>query len=358
MNKDDIISRLSQMSEAELNEIVSIYRMHKPQKLDGEEIIIIPEYLKNSSKFRFDEELGRIIKSLPTRLTNVPNPSKEMLERCKQIYIDNCFCYDAVGELFVQKSLEYASSYQLKPIILFGTPGSGKSHRAKVFADMLGLKYYQVNIPLAAHGSGLAGEAPSYRNAGFGTVVKGMCETQSCNPLINGEELDKEENVEGRPSYSDQFLKITDQDATHFRDNRLGFDIDASHIVYFFTANDKTKISAPMLDRCDVIEVMAPSKNDMENIVRGSVIPKEISKYKKNCEISFSEEAVDFIFESIWQGEETSLRQYQNLVSKCASAANYVCITEERAVVIEKADVERLLPQNGSRTSTRKIGFY
>ncbi len=346
------------MSEAELNEIVSVYRKHKPKKVDGEEIITIPEYLKRSNRFRGDDELARIVENLPTRLTKMQQPTKELLEKSRRIYIEQCFLFDEIGEMFVSKVLEYASSYQTKPIILYGSPGSGKSHRAKVFASMLGLEYYQVDIPLAAHGAGLSGEAGSYKNAGCGYIAKGMCQTRSCNYLMNSEELDKEESLDGRPSYSEQFLKVTDQDATHFRDNRLGFDIDASHIVYVFTANDRTKISAPMLDRCDVIEVSAPSKREIENIVRSSVIPNTIGNYKTSTELSFSEEAIDFVFQSLWRGSDTSLRQYQNLISKCVNAANYISICEERPVIIQKSDVERQIKTMPSYATARnKIGF-
>ncbi len=216
----------------------------------------------------------------------------------------------------------------------------------------------RVDIPLAAHGAGLAGESGSYKNAGCGYPVKGMCETQSCNYIMNSEELDKEERIEGRPSYSDQFLKITDQDATSFRDNRLGFDIDVSHIVYVFTANDRTRISAPMLDRCDVIEIPAPNKSEIENIVCGSVIPKTIGLHNAGSDISFSDEAIEFVFQSLWNGSDTSLRQYQNLITKCVNAANFVRICEERAIVIQKADVEVQLRKISSpSTSKGKIGF-
>lgn len=360
MKKKDILRRFSQMSEMELNEIIAICRKHKPQKADGLQVITIPEHLKKGSydALTSDDELLRIIQEFPTCLTSVEPPSKALAEKCKKIYVDNCFCFDETGELFVQKVLEYAASYQTKPLILYGSPGCGKSHRASVLASMMGLPYERTDIPLSTYASGLAGECGGYKNASMGILAKGMFRAKSCNLLLNSEELDKEARFEGRPSYSDQFLKVLDQDATHFRDNRLGFDIDVSHIVYVFTANDKTKISTPMLDRCDVLELSSPGKEDMERIVRGAVIPKALEKVQANSDISFSEEAVDYILRMLWQGDDTSIRQYQNLVSNCVSAANYTCICEERPVIIQLSDVEMQMRRMRPVASPKnKIGF-
>ncbi len=142
MKKDEIISRFSQMSEDELNEMLAVYRKHKPRKANGKQVITIPDYLKSSGPFTRDDGLHKIVNSLPTCLTPMEAPSKALIEKCKKIYIDNCFFFDDIGELFVQKVLEYASSYQTKPLILHGSPGSGKSHRARVLAQMMSLPYY------------------------------------------------------------------------------------------------------------------------------------------------------------------------------------------------------------------------
>ena len=43
MRKEEIIRRFSCMSEAELNQMVDVYKKYKPKKVDGEQIITIPE---------------------------------------------------------------------------------------------------------------------------------------------------------------------------------------------------------------------------------------------------------------------------------------------------------------------------
>lgn len=359
MKKNEIIERLSQMSETDLNEVLDVYRKHRPVKADGRRVITVPDYINDLlSKANPDKELLHLIEELPTHLTSVDPPSRELVERCKRIYTDECLCFDETGELFVQMVLEYASSYKSTPLILYGAPGCGKSHRAKVLSKMLGLPLERVDIPLAAHGSGLSGEGGSYRNASMGILAKGMYKTKSCNYLLNLEELDKEEKTYGRPSFSDQFLKILDQDATRFVDNRLGFEIDVSHIVYVFTANDRSKIPAPMLDRCNMVELRTPSKDDIEGILRGAVIPKTIESVCAKSEIAFSEEAIDFILHAVWKGEDTSIRQYQSLVSKCVSAANYTCICEGRPVTIQASDAEtQLRRMSPVSTGKNRIGF-
>ena len=361
MEKTEILRRLGQMSQTELNEMIKVYRTHKPRVANGRQVIVIPEYVKHRlSGLGSDNELVRIIKTFPTCLTEIEPPSKALAEKAKQIYIDHCFCFDEIGELFVQKVLEYASSYQTRPLILHGMPGCGKSHRASVLAKMMGLPYSRADITLVVHGSGLAGEAGSYKDASLGLLSQGMCTTGSCNYLLNGEELDKDENNESRVSFSNQFLKVLDEGGASFRDNRLGFDIDVSHIVYVFTANEKDKISTPMLDRCDVVELSSPSRLELDSIVRGAVIPKSLDKVCAGREISFPEETIEFILDSLWQGEKTSIRQYQSLISRCVSTANYIAVCEERPVVIGVADARealRKMSASGAVSNKRKIGI-
>ena len=254
--------------------------------------------------------------------------------------------------------LEYASSYQTRPVIIYGSPGGGKSLRAFVLSLMMGLPISRTDIPLSTNTGGLSGAEGIYQNASPGLIVGGMIRTNSCNYVFNGEELDKEAHSDRFPCFSEQFLKLTDQDAKRFVDNRLGFEIDASHIVYIFTANEKANISPPMLDRCEVIELPPPNRMDMETIVRGAVIPKTIGKVRANSEITFSEEAIDFIIQSLWKGDNTSVRQYQSLISKCVNAANYTCICEERPVVIQVSDAQTQLKKMSSLiTPKNRIGF-
>ena len=359
MKKEEILRRFALMSESDLNEVLTLYRKHLPKTVDGRQVITIPEHIQRRlSGIGADAELSRILKDFPTHLTPVDPPSKALAERSKAIYEDACFCFDAIGELFVQKVLEYAATYQTRPLILCGPPGCGKSHRARVLAKMLGLPYDRIDVPLATHGPGLAGEGGSYRNASLGIIAKGMVKTQSCNYLLNSEELDKEERIEEHASFADQFLKVLDQDATQFRDNRLGFEIDVSHVVYVFTANDKSKISAPMLDRCDVVELSAPHKEEVERIVRGAVIPKAMEGVCSDDNITFSQDAIDFIISSLWCEEGTSIRQYENLIARCVSAANYTFICAEHPVVIQVEDAQRQLDRMSVSTSQeRRIGF-
>ena len=364
MDKSKIIEGFSRMSEKELNQVLEVYKAHRPRRVDGDVVVNIPEYLKRQLSFAgADQELARIIEEFPTRLTKVQEPSRELIDRCRRIYEENCFCFDEIGETFVKKVIEYASSYSTRPMVLYGSPGCGKSHRASVFAKMLGIPYEKTDIPLAAYGVGISGTDGSYKNASVGLIAKGMLKTGSCNYLFNGEEIDKEARIEGRPSFSDQFLKILDQDASRFIDNRLGFPIDASHIVYVFTANNKDAISVPMLDRCDVVELSAPSISDIERIVRGAVIPKSIKETCRISEVSFSDEAVSFIVNSLWRGDDTSIRQYQNVIDKCVRSANYTGIYEERPVTITVKDAEAQIqgiattPTESDIQTKRRIGF-
>jgi hypothetical protein len=316
----------------------------------------IPESFR-SGRAVVDPDLKKIIERLPTEIILPGSPSPEFVERCKEIYIKNCFCFDSIGELLVQKALEYASSFRMRPIIFHGGPGCGKTHRAGVLAEMLNLYFHLVNVPAIGNSKGIAGCAPPYKPT-LGLIGEGMTAAGFCNFLSLWDETDKEERSPERPSFSEQFLKLVDQDSARFRDNRLGFDINASHIVHVLTANDIQRVHRPLLDRCDVIEVRPPNQTEMEAIVRGGVIPKAVALVGKNDKISFSEAAINYMLEALWEGEQTSVRRYQNFPEKCVSAANYISISESRSVVVDVDDVKKHLEQmSGSSFAPKRVGF-
>ena len=360
MTKDEIIRRLSALSGDELNALISIYRNHRPQKAictEGEEVITIPEHVLAQMPYTNDRQLKEIVNNFPTRLQPVSSPNKAFVAQCKQTYIDQCYCFDEVGETLVRKALEYASSYHMKPLLIYGGPGCGKTHCLQVLSKMLGLHHERINVPLAAHGSGLAGEAGSYKNASIGLIARAMVNAKSCNFQFSGDEIDKEENVDGRPSFSDQMLKLLDDDAMTFFDNRLGFTINASHILFTFTANETSKISAPLLDRCDAIEMPQRSKSNMEKIVREGVIAKSITK--AGGEIAFQEAAIEHLIQALWDDDgPPSIRTYQTIVSRCINTASFQSICEEKNVSITVEDVKREINQALiARKNKHRIGF-
>ena len=359
MTKEKIISRLSCLSEEQLNEMIDIYRKHRVRKVEGGPLFTVPKRVLeklDGPAFKVDKELKSLVENLPDFLRKVDEPSKAYIEKCRSIYTSRCFKDDDIGRLLVQKSVEYATSYKTKPLFLYGAPGCGKSHLCNVYSEMLGLPLYRIDAPLSVHGGGLSGENAAYQNASSGAIVKGMIATGACNYLLVTEEIDKEEIISGRVSLSDQFLKILDQDAKNFRDNRLEFNINAEHVVHIFTANDKSHVSAPLLDRCDVIEIKALTKTEISDIVRGSVIPQALEHVTERSEVSFSDEAIEFVVDSLWKRGATSLRPYQRLVDNCVSGANFKSLVDELPVNIKVCDVEPYLINNGSVKGDSRMG--
>lgn len=359
MTKETIISRLSCLSVEQLNEMIHLYRTHRTRKVEGGPLFTVPKNVLEKIEgpsYKVDRELKSTVENLPNFLRKVDEPSKAYIEKCRSIYISRCFKDDDIGRLLVQKAVEYATTYKTKPLFLYGAPGCGKSHLCSVYSEMLGLPLYRIDAPLAAHSGGISGEGAAYQNASAGAIVKGMIATGACNYLLVTEEIDKEEAVSGRVSLSDQFLKILDQDARNFRDNRLEFNINAEHVVHIFTANDKSRVSAPLLDRCDVVEIKAFTKTEISDIVRGSVIPQALERVTEHSEVSFSEEAIDFVVDSLWSRGATSLRPYQRLVDNCVSGANFKSLIDESPVNIKASDVEPYLVRSGSGSEDSRMG--
>ena len=61
-----------------------------------------------------------------------------------------CFKYDIPEELefcLLTSVAEYLREGTVKPILLVGKPGIGKTYFGKVFAEIIGLYYYKISAP-------------------------------------------------------------------------------------------------------------------------------------------------------------------------------------------------------------------
>lgn len=363
MRKERILEKLRLLSEEELNRMIELYRQRIRCTPKGDELFGLPQdvlkKLEDKHHARSDENWISFVEQLPRRLTLLSRTGKELMEHAKKVYLENCYAEDNTFRVLLRSAIEYASAYKVRPMLFAGAPGCGKSHAVDVYGKMIGLPTYHVDAPLISHGSGLSGEAGSYQNASCGAVVSGMIRTGSCNYIMKVEEIDKIGHPTTQASLDDQFLKFIDQDAVCFRDNRLGFDVDASHIIVLFTANDLSKVSRPLVDRCEVIEFAPPTKDHIARVMKSSFIPKSLCDLKCMDRIVFSEDAVDYAIDHVWDSGERSFRQYQNLLSRCISAGNCRSIEKEDCIVIGCDDVKEVISayNGGKERSSGRIGF-
>ena len=179
-----------------------------------------------------------------------------------------------------ERVLEYMSVMKLKsekgegsdiyraPILCFvGLVGTGKTTIAYSIAEALGRPI--ARIPFGGMGDplDLRGQSRMHPEAEPGKIIKALRDTQSRNPVILLDEIDRV-TEQGRSSIMGVLVELLDPKQNHaFSDHYIDFPFDLSEALFIATANNTTNIATAVMDRLEPISM--PSYSDQEKIVIG-----------------------------------------------------------------------------------------
>lgn len=165
------------------------------------------------------------------------------------------------------------------PILCFvGLVGTGKTTIASSIAEAMGRKF--ARIPFGGMGDplDLRGQSRMHPEAEPGKVIKSLKQTQSRNPVILLDEIDRV-TEQGRSSIMGVLVELLDPEQNHaYTDHYVDYPFDLSETLFIATANNTLNIATAVLDRLEPI--MMPSYSDQEKIKIGRdyVLPKAIKE--------------------------------------------------------------------------------
>jgi ATP-dependent Lon protease len=266
----------------------TIKKAKLPDKLTESVLVRLSQLTKLTDSPTFLPEFDRIEKYIDW-ITALPWSAKTQdnldLNNARQILDTHHFGLSEIKE----RILEYISVMKLKqekgesadiyraPILCFvGLVGTGKTTIAYSIAEALGRKF--ARIPFGGMGDplDLRGQSRMHSEAEPGKIIKALKLTQSANPVILLDEIDRVTDL-GRASIMGVLVELLDPEQNHsFVDHYIDYPFDLSNALFIATANNTTNISTAVLDRLEPI--MMPSYSDIEKITIGQkyVLPKAI----------------------------------------------------------------------------------
>jgi len=257
-----------------------------PEKLTEVVLVRLNQLTKLTNSPTFLPEFDRISRYIDW-ITKIPWGQKTQdsldLVNAKKILDKNHF---GLGEI-KDRILEYISVMKLKqekgegieitraPILCFvGLVGTGKTTIAFSIAEALGRKF--ARIPFGGMGDplDLRGQSRMYAEAEPGKIVKSLVVSQSRNPVILLDEIDRVTDA-GRASIMGVLVELLDPEQNHeFIDHYIDYPVDLSEVLFIATANNTTNISTAVLDRIEPIAMPSYSDNEKITIGISYILPK------------------------------------------------------------------------------------
>jgi ATP-dependent Lon protease len=243
-------------------------------------------------------------------------------------------------------------------IILFvGPPGVGKTSLGRSIARSLERKFFRFSLGGMRDEAEIKGHRRTYIGAMPGKFIRAIKDTQSANPVIMLDEIDKVgSSFQGDPASA--LLEVLDPEQnTDFLDHYLDVPFDLSKALFICTANQLDTIPGPLLDRMEVIQLSGYLASEKLDIATKHLLPRQIERagLKKRGQLRIDKAALRKIIENY--AREAGVRRLEKYLGTIARKAVMKILNGEKTPIrVRAGDVEEYLGKAIFQKEKRQTG--
>jgi ATP-dependent Lon protease len=168
---------------------------------------------------------------------------------------------------FALADLVGRTTIQLRPLLLVGDPGGGKSRFARRLGDVLGLNVWRTDAS-RSDGAVFGGTDRRWYSAEPCHAFLAIAQGRIANPLVLIDEIEKAATRSDYGRLWDCLLGFLEPETNaRYPDPALQTNLDLSQVSYVATANSLDPLPSPIRDRFRVITFPKPAVDDLDALL-------------------------------------------------------------------------------------------